>query len=303
MVRSRSRLRPATLLAALAALAAVLAVFAPSPRAQAAPSPWSSYGMRLEPGASMPCRNYLESPNQLYALFLGCDAELRLYTPDGSSQLVYPSFGSAGTTSLTLRADGSLVLHWNGYPVWSTGPQSAPVQAATVTDDGRFGPLTRDWVTIPVVTAAAPPQLAQPVANLAAHLRTLQDVNGSCWRTTVPADATRGTAVTPCTGHAANWWFTRQLDGTWTVMNADTGLCLTARSPSVMSAVGGSACNGSSTQRWRVFRWIRPATGGDAYALVPAGGPLPLSSVIDPASSSLILTSRQVAAPLTLFTL
>lgn len=302
MVRSRRRrLRAAAL---VVALVAVLTTLTPSVLAQAAPSPWSSYGTWLGVGASMPCQNYLESPNELYALFLGCDAELRLYAPDGSSQLIYPSLGSVAPTSLTLRADGSLVMRWNGYPVWSTGAPPVPVQAAMITDDGRFGPLTRDWDTVTVASGGAPAQLALPVGNLAAHLRTLQDDQGQCWRARTPADASAGSTLTPCTGRAASWRFTGQPDGTWTATNVDSGLCLTALTPTVRSDVGASVCTGSTTQRWRVLRWIRPATGASAYALVPASGVLPLTAGFDTSPSArLFLSTRDPWFELCLFTL
>lgn len=261
----RRRSRPAALACAL--IGVLTTLLGPQP-AVAAPTPWGSYGTFPLPGASMPCRTYLEARNGLSALFLGCDGELRLYTPDGGSQVLHPGIGFEATATLTLRPDGSMVDTANGWPIWSTGPQPVRVTLAELSSTAALTLSREDgsaaYVTAPVDMMA----MSRPGGPFGTRTRQLRDYLGYCYGPEPVSGPTRRPMQAGCSDPSTWWRFTAQPDGTWSVTNTASALCLTTPPRGYAPTLTGCV-TGSADQRWRVRAWIRPATGSYAYALFP----------------------------------
>ncbi|MEU7507714.1 RICIN domain-containing protein [Streptomyces lavendulae] len=155
--------------------------------------------------------------------------------------------GPTGTHRLVNRYSG-LVIALSA--VASRPAETTPARSWTDTGGGVGGARTAAEQTLTLTAVGPAPGTLDGTRTLVSGGRALDDPGHS---------TTAGTQLityTPNTGANQKWNFTRQPDGSYEIVNAESGLCadISGGSTAAGAKVIQWTCHGGANQRWTVVR-------------------------------------------------
>ncbi|MFD7321715.1 RICIN domain-containing protein [Streptomyces sp. NPDC059875] len=204
----------------------------------------------------------------------------------GQQWFVVPGATATGTATGAYR----LVNRYSGLVIGMSADSGRPAETtparfwSDTTGGGVGGSRTAAEQTLTLTAVGTAPDTLNGVRTLVTGGKALDNPDHS---------TTPGTQLITWTAHGGanqNWRFTQQPDGSYELVNAESGLCadVDGGSTATGARVIQWTCTGGANQRWRVTRL--PGGAGDAYTVASVKSGLLLATA---SSSNGALVTQQ----------